>query len=278
MRREPPTGDFVQSPMRAILLCLLVATAADAKYKKPQAAASEFVVIHDWVLRPLVLEKGKVPELLLNRKYTVDYFYLADRVCSSAICTGNYRAAAYKHLLGLDPKLPIVVELATKKKKGGIWFVAGIWQLDAKRLQKDLQLVAKRVDGRISVTLVNRGKVPHTVVVPKDGSESGWREPAVHFERKIDDKRWARGNGIGRCGMFARDWTRDIKTLKPGESLEIGDGFAPIGLTHGKGKMTIRAHYEYRSPGKPDGIGPAGMGRTPGFALVSNELELSADS
>jgi len=251
--------------MRTLLICLLVAAAAHARYRRPKAAESSLVVSHEWKFEDLALRLG-------GKTYVIDLFWLADRVASNSICAGDYRAVTRKYMRELDPEKALIVELATKKK-GGERFVAGLWPLTRERLEADLRLEARQVDGRIAVRLVNRGKVPHTVVRPGDGSESGWREPEIYFEQRVEKKRWVRGRAVGRCGMFANDWTRDTVVLAPGGALEIGAGFMPLKLTFDAGAKTLRARYAYRGE-RPKGIGPGAMKKTPPFELVSNPVRI----
>jgi len=181
--------------------------------------------------------------------------------------------AAHACLNSLDPKMPLLVE---QDAKGS---VVGIWQLTEERLRKDLRVELKKAGELLEVKLVNAGKAVHRVVKPNDGSESGWREPEIYFEREVDGK-WVRGGKPGRCGMFAQDWQKDITDLKPGEALPL-EGYLPPDMAFGLArpfKVKVRAVYVYRGgfmaraeDEKPD---PGPMGKTPPFTLVSEPVEV----
>jgi hypothetical protein len=130
------------------------------------------------------------------------------------------------YLGSLDPKLPLVVEQDAANSVLGVWLVTP--ELLAKELRVELTMAkaAKAGDAvAFEAKLVNGGNAVHRVVKPNDGSESGWREPEIFFEREVDGK-WVRGSKPGRCGMFAQDWKKDIVELKPGEALPL-DGYLP---------------------------------------------------
>jgi hypothetical protein len=175
--------------------------------------------------------------------------------------------AAY--LRGLDPKLPLLVRHVAGQ-------VSCVWQLSEERLRKDLRL---EMTPALAVRLVNTGSVVHRVVKPNDGSESGWREPEIYFEREVDGK-WVRGGKPGRCGMFATDWQKDIVDLRPGESLLL-EGYLPPDQALGLAKplkARVRAVYVYRGGylhhGEDDKPDPGPMGKTPPFTLVSEPVEV----
>jgi hypothetical protein len=152
---------------------------------------------------------------------------------------------------------------------------------------RDLKLVAtfdtKQVQAGavpyISLTLVNTSKnVTHPVVKPGDGSETGAREPYVHFtaEHLNVQGEWKplQQFGGGRCGLFDWQWQKDVIDLKPGEKLAVTNNWIPAAdfrLQH-PGKVRVRGHYEYRAGrGKEPDLGR--MARTPAFALASEPVE-----
>src|SRR6185436_6249645 len=57
----------------------------------------------------------------------------------------------------------------------------------------------------------------HRVVKPGDGSEAGWREPHVFFtaekERRPGEWKPLERFGLPRCGVFDRDWEKDVMDL-----------------------------------------------------------------
>jgi hypothetical protein len=174
------------------------------------------------------------------------------------------------YLKGLDSRLPILVEPGYKTG------VLGIWSLTEERLRKELRL---ELSPTLGVKLVNAGKVVLRVVKPNDGSESGWREPEIYFEREVDGK-WVRGAKPGRCGLYARDWQNDIVYLNPGEALAL-EGYLPVDMSFGLArpfKAKVRAVYVYRGglgskggDAKPE---PGPMGKMPPFTLFSEPVEI----
>ena len=260
--------------MRTLALLLLALGVARADYELPVAAETSFLAAHEWKLQGESLEAA-------GKRYKVDLFWLADRIDSNLICCGAYDVEMRKYLGRLDRKLPVMVELVALKK-GETPFVAGVWQLDAGRIGKHLALVAKlegpaeRKAGepvRLRIELENRSAVPYKVVLPNDGSESGWREPHVFFSAKLDGRE-LKPKPILRCGMFAEDWKRDIVDLKPGEKIRIDDRYMPVDISIDltkPGKLELRAHYAYKG-GQPD---PGAMGKTPAFELASDPVTVA---
>ncbi len=110
---------------------------------------------------------------------------------------------------------------------------------------------------RLRGLLTNRSRNSMLVVKPGDGSESGWREPYVYYSaRRWTDGRWqeVERQPIGRCGLYNADWTKDVVTLKPGQSLELGDWLPDLEssfkLTPGKYRFCL--HYRYSQGGNKE--------------------------
>ena len=247
--------------MRTFLACLLIAGAV------PAMPWVQFNVVDRWRIDDAKLfataragqVDGDKPE---ERAWSISVPELARRLEIKEDAVPVY-------LRGLDPKLPLLVEYAAGK------YVCGIWPLAEERLRKELRV---ELTPALEVKLVNAGKAVHRVVKPNDGSESGWREPEIYFEREVDGK-WVRGGKPGRCGMFATEWQKDVVDLKPGESIPL-EGYLPLDLSFGLAKGTkakLRAVYVYaggrsRDPDeKPD---PGPMGKTPPFTLFSEPVEV----
>lgn len=259
--------------MRLLPILLVLSVAAGADYSIPRAAETEFRIVHDWSLKDFTLTAAGKP-------LRIDPFWLADRIDGNLICTGDHVAAMRRYLAGLDRDLPVVLEMAAQRK-GGPRFVAGVWPLTAGRIARDLKLEisgpAESAPGAplaLEVRLVNRGQATYHVVRPNDGSESGWREPAIHFEARRGGGKWVRGRTLGRCGVFARDWQKDVVALKPGAALAIGAHYLPPHLTldlKTPGEVAIRARYAYRAPDGDTGA----MAKTPAFDLASNTHALT---
>lgn len=184
------------------------------------------------------------------------------------------------YLNGLDPELPLLLE---QDEKGSVLGVRAVTaELLAKDLRVELTMATTAKAGEpvtLDAKLVNAGKAVHRVVKPNDGSESGWREPEIYFEREVEGK-WVRGGKPGRCGMFATDWQKDIVDLKPGESIPL-EGYLPLDMAFGLAKGTkakLSAVYVYRGgyraraeDQKPH---PGLMGKTPPFTLTSEPVEI----
>jgi hypothetical protein len=129
------------------------------------------------------------------------------------------------------------------------------------------------------------------VVLPGDGSESGWREPHVFWtaaqvlpdgkERAIDPM------PFGRCGNYDPEWAKDVVTLAAGDSRELRDWMPLLRMIFDfqeAGKVRLVAHYVWRagaaSKGNPiaDAAGkqdPGAMRDTPPFELLSKPVEIT---
>lgn len=247
--------------MRTLVACLLLAGLLFAKPPDPPFLAD------DWRIEggALHFERLDLPGEPAWRSLSIDVAELARRLEIK-------EEAVPEYLRGLDPKLPILVVPGFYKTKS----VVGIWSLTEERLRKELRI---ELSPSLEVKLVNAGKWTHRVVKANDGSESGWREPEIFFEREIEGK-WVRGGKPGRCGMFATEWRKDIVDLKPGESIPL-EGYLPLDMAFGLAKGTkakLRAVYVYRGgyraraeDEKPD---PGPMGKTPPFTLFSEPVEV----
>ena len=137
---------------------------------------------------------------------------------------------------------------------------------------------------QIKARLVNSSRTATLpIVLPGDGSESAWREPYVYYsaEAATGDEMWRPvGEGLrGRCGLYDDDWTDEIRTLAPGESVDLGWMSSPhwaLDLPT-SGRVRIRVHYAWRHPsvtrsqrtaeGTPmEGIAP--------YEIVSDPIEI----
>lgn len=75
---------------------------------------------------------------------------------------------------------------------------------------------------RYTLTLTNGSKKPVSLVVPGDGSEAGWRTPAITWIATANGQPATRAEG-GRCGMMNPIAASEIFTLAPGASREINE-------------------------------------------------------
>lgn len=138
---------------------------------------------------------------------------------------------------------------------------------------------------QLGATLVNRSEtVTHRVVAPGDGSESGWREPHVYYtgQRQAGDGTWTdlERRGIGRCGMYDRNWHDEVRELGPGESIDLNPWTAlpaQVFDLGSAGKFRVRVHYRYAGGTLGKGVSeradPGPMKGVPAFDLVSKPIE-----
>jgi hypothetical protein len=216
----------------------------------------------------------------------IDLVRLAERVDLGSLGDGSVLARARKYLARLPMGRPLSVEVVTEKK-GRV--VVGLWPVSDRTVPKELALVLKLTgparikpaeNPKLEIRLVNRSKrSAHRVVLPNDGSESGWREPHVYLTA-TSGGRAVKGRPIGRCGMFAVDWHRDVVVLAPGQSVDLTSRYLPARMTlalPAKGKVKLVAHYDYGA-GKEVNTrsvrGTGSMGKTPAFDLVSKPIEI----
>ncbi len=137
--------------------------------------------------------------------------------------------------------------------------------------------------------LINRSKrTAHRVVQPNDGSEMGWREPHVFFsaERKTDAGAWEQVKPlqVGRCGLFAFDWTQDVVSLPPGESLLLKDWLPSVERAvdlSQAGTYRVRMHYVYRAGRSAKGGGesmtvlPESLADMSAYSVTSKPMTLT---
>lgn len=136
----------------------------------------------------------------------------------------------------------------------------------------------------VKARLVNRSTTTsHRIVKSNDGSEMAWREPYVFYTAEVQraDGSWEAvpKRHIGRCGLYAHDWTQDVMDLGPGKSVEIGWMAQPqyaLDLPM-EGRVLLRVHYAYRHAKRAtrSGIDPltSPMGSIAPFEVVSNAVE-----
>jgi len=158
---------------------------------------------------------------------------------------------------------------------------------------RDLKLIAS-FDGKtvwagtapsIGLELVNTSKAnTYLVVRPGDGSETGAREPYVHFtaESLSVQGKWEPIPGFTdrACGLFDWNWPKDVIELKPGDRLRVTNQWIPTTDFHLQhpGRVRVVGHYEYRAGRTKDGkaLGTTDRGRMeglPAFAIHSERIE-----
>jgi hypothetical protein len=109
---------------------------------------------------------------------------------------------------------------------------------------------AKSTTARFRLTLTNTSSQPLKLVVPGDGSDGGWRNPALTWSATSG------GNPVPpqpapRCGMTNRIEPSEIITLAPGASREMGDWISAPHFAAG----TYDVRLTYRND-------PSNLGRT----------------
>src|SRR6516162_9153731 len=80
---------------------------------------------------------------------------------------------------------------------------------------------------QITATITNKGSAPVTLVLPGDGSESGWRTPLVGFSSIKTGKDKPQHPATvplyrgGRCGNVNALRSNEVFTLAPGKSKDL---------------------------------------------------------
>lgn len=134
----------------ATFTCLAV----QANYYLPEPKARFMVIANDWNINLNdwnILSNGKPRQLNVTKgakKYTwtINSLWLADRVNSDSICTGNYHETTRAYLEKLqsgNPKGPLLVELIDTDGKAKL-FVAGLWKFDSRKGFENGSLIGSR--------------------------------------------------------------------------------------------------------------------------------------
>jgi hypothetical protein len=127
-------------------------------------------------------------------------------------------------------------------------------------------------DARFMAFFVNDGSDPVPVVLPGDGSEYGMRSPVVRWQPE-----WAGG----RTGNFDSLRADEVRTLAPGERVEIKCHGGPV--LPGPGTHWVRLEVEHVPDlkwesvtlGQDDSATLASIRRMPPFKAVSNVVEVT---
>lgn len=137
-------------------------------------------------------------------------------------------------------------------------------------------------DVPVKATMRNSSDRTVAALKPGDGSESGWREPHVYYTaKKLRGKEWldVPPRVIRRCGVYNPAWQKDVVSLAPGETLNLGSWLpgpeAYFNLTPGRYRFQL--HYVYGAGGNARAGGapsvPAALKGVPSFHLTSSFLE-----
>jgi hypothetical protein len=141
---------------------------------------------------------------------------------------------------------------------------------------------------QITATITNKGSAPVTLVLPGDGSESGWRTPLVGFSSiKIGKDKPKHPADVplyrgGRCGNINALKSSEVFTLAPGKSKDLTDWIGSPQLTEA-GTYSVVFYYA-NDPGlkwqglplgKHDSDAMKRVGQSHKCLLTSNELKLT---
>lgn len=160
-------------------------------------------------------------------------------------------------------------------------------------VERDLVLTLRRTTAepfelsrnpRFEVVLANRSRDrAYPIVLSNDGSESGWREPHVWYtvERKLAGATWETAPALpgGRCGLYARDWEKDVRTLAPETEVVLPwfhfyEQWALEEATH----LRVVAHYAYGDHAKDLRKVPPALHMIPAYEIASKPMELAVEA
>jgi hypothetical protein len=141
---------------------------------------------------------------------------------------------------------------------------------------------------QITASITNTGKPPVTLVLPGDGSESGWRTPLVGFSsRKMDKDKPKHPAAVplyrgGRCGNINALKSNEVFTLAPGKSKDLSDWIGFPQFTE-PGTYSVVFYYandpalKWRGVplGKHDPDAMKRVEKSHECLLISNELKLT---
>ena len=150
------------------------------------------------------------------------------------------------------------------------------WLLELKPIQEGK---------KIQATLVNASQRGQWAIQVNDGSDAGWREPAVEWEVQVlTNKEWkpVPAKPRGRCGLYAADWHKDAIEVEAGKGLELAlEWLGPPSYQFAANDSRphrVRLHYSY-SGGKRNKGGissPAKLNPNfgPDYEVVSEWVDL----
>lgn len=161
-----------------VISCLLVSLPAKADYYLVPAKTRLPILVTNWKIT-INGDKSKLTVARNTKNYSwdIDTMWLADRVCSDSICTGQYQQTTKAYLEKLqagDPKIPLLAELVDVKGKGEM-FIAGLWQFNSK----------KGFEGGSQYGSIAFGWSPDEVKSFK--TQAGYEEKA----KAVSEKNWA---------------------------------------------------------------------------------------
>jgi len=121
--------------MAAITLALVsTVTAALADYMLPAAKRTLIILAENWEVQNLNSKPCvSVARDSRNFKWNVDLMWLADRINSDSICTGDHQRLMKEYLAKVQSSTrnkPLMIELSSLDDKS--FFVSGLWLFDEK--------------------------------------------------------------------------------------------------------------------------------------------------
>jgi hypothetical protein len=133
---------------------------------------------------------------------------------------------------------------------------------------------------RLEVALENQSPSrAYAIVLPADGSATGWREPRAGFtvEGAVQDGDFVpvRLPRYAYCGVFDDEWQKDVRILPPGERIRFEYfPFYTFAENDDLAKVRIVAHYSYGEHARDLSKVPRALHSMPSYALESNAIEL----
>src|SRR5262245_60039928 len=133
--------------------------------------------------------------------------------------------------------------------------------------------VAKNTIPEFAADLVNHGREPVTVLLPRDGSECGWSTPVVRWRPAI----WE----MPRCGYVSGLTRQDFMTLMPGERVKLSWIIRPFLTQKGKHEISLEVEHvpgiEWQGvpcpPHDPEAM--KAVRESPPWKAVSNTVEVT---
>lgn len=137
--------------------------------------------------------------------------------------------------------------------------------------------------------ITNRSKTDaYPIVLPQSGCQEGVTEPYIWFTARLRPAGFERFEPVeerapvGLCGTGSWSWHRHVRTLAPGETLEVTNRLRAIDLEiPATGTLELTAHYGFLAPREqprlpgaegPDDLGP--MKGVPAFTLRSKPVQI----
>lgn len=177
-----------------------------------------------------------------------------------------------KHL-PLLASVPLMIGLALSAARGEEKSPALVMQFSSPKT-----FLQVKEQPQVSVSITNKGEKPVTLVLPGDGSESGWRTPIVNWSvieasSKAKHPTKAVPQRVLRCGNINPLKADEVFVLAPGESKELKNWIylEPFAKA---GKYNVVFLYANRPTLKWSGL-PLGEHDAKAMERVKNSTECS---